>query len=111
MIPKHVQIGPISYAVNMTQEAIGKARKECGETEMMGGIKYSQQDIVIDPDIAPDQKADTLLHEVLHGIVSNCGLKDKPLGEEDCLGALSFALLDVLRRNPELVSYLVGEVQ
>lgn len=51
---------------------------------------------------------DTMLHEVLHTCTRMVGL-DEELGDktEEQVVARLTALLDVLRRNPKLVSFLV----
>jgi hypothetical protein len=48
----------------------------------------------------------TLLHEVVHAIFKIAGLPNEK--EEDTVTRLSPLLLDTLRRNPDLVAYLLG---
>ena len=61
------------------------------------------------PDQGADQKADTLLHEVLHAIWEQTPLRSRESDEqEEVVVALAAPLLDTLRRNPRLVEYLIG---
>lgn len=57
------------------------------------------------------QQRDTLLHELLHGLWSEMGLSEevKDEHEETIVRRLGTALLYVLRANPELMDYLLGE--
>lgn len=57
-----------------------------------------------------DQYRDTLLHEVLHAIISAYGVPmGGPDSEEAILKTLTPALLDVLCDNPELITALTGK--
>lgn len=58
--------------------------------------------IEVRADQADGSKRDTVLHEVLHAIHSLLGMEV----EESLVHALTPVLLDVLRANPELVSFL-----
>ena len=70
--------------------------------------------ITIKPGLHPDQEADTLLHELIHALTGSTGLTASGAVLEDSdtaeivTAALAPALLDMLRRNPDLVTYLAG---
>lgn len=56
--------------------------------------------------LSDDAERDTLLHEVLHVVM---GLNELP-DEEKTVVLLATHLLDTLRRNPHLVTYLMEGV-
>lgn len=77
---------------------------------MHGLFRSRPQQILIRPGMAVDHEVVTVMHELLHAVTEMCGL-DHRLGvseEEDVVTTLAPALVDVLRRNPELVAYLMG---
>lgn len=95
-MPSVIQIGPYRFAV------------ELNETADSGQFLHESQKILIGPENGPDARADTLLHEVLHGHFVLLGLREdisKKL-EEKIVLALAPLLLDTLRKNPKLVAYL-----
>lgn len=60
---------------------------------------------------SPDQMRDTMLHEVLHAVV-RLTYSEKAYAKEDpeqAVGTIATHLLDTLRRNPELVAYLLDD--
>lgn len=96
-LPKTVQIGP--YTVNV----------EVVETADNGQFLLEDQRILISPAQKHDSTADTLLHEVLHGLFVTAGLRKHVVSEkveEQLISALTPQLLDTLRRNPKLVTFL-----
>lgn len=62
------------------------------------------------PTSPPAAVAETLLHEILHCVTESAGINAE-LGEaeeEKLVRRVAPLLLDVLRRNPDLVAYLTG---
>lgn len=74
----------------------------------VGTIRLTPQRITIAGSMGPDQARDTLLHEVLHGLLRIVNLIPDDKEEERVVVALAPLLLDALRRNPGLVEYLVA---
>lgn len=110
-LPKTVTIGPFKCSVVCTEYAIEKASLEEG-VELDGQWQPRSQVIVIRPGMAADQEAETLVHEVLHGLMEMIGAElEVPLeiDREGLVTKLSPVLLDTLRRNPQMVRYLVGQ--
>jgi len=101
--PSSVQVGPYKYRVIVSKMAIIKANADAKDSRV-GESDHSKQIITIDPKLGPDQLVETLLHEVLHAVNQVGG---RFLDEDDVL-RLSPLLLDTLRRNPELVEYLLN---
>jgi len=76
------------------------------DLEAVGTILLTTQSIVVARDLAGDQERDTVLHEVLHGLVRIVGLVKDDDEEERIVATLAPILLDALRANPALVRYL-----
>lgn len=70
-----------------------------------GLIEYMPLKISIGAGMAADEARESLLHEVIHGIAYQGGLKVK----EKTVRQLSIGLYEVLKNNPKLVSYLLEE--
>jgi hypothetical protein len=51
----------------------------------------------------------TLLHELLHAIWYAAGRRGEKLAEEEAIRTLSPLLLDVLKANPDVLAFLVGD--
>lgn len=105
MLPKTVQIGAIVYEVKTDKATINQAAVD-GSTAFYGHIRSGQADILIDPEQAIHHQRMTLLHEVLHGCFYVTMLDKK--WEERAVRLLAGPLLDTLRRNPDLVAYLLA---
>lgn len=108
--PATVQIGPRRYDVLLDLEELHRIEHDEGD-DLYGQSDHGKLRIIVDPTLPFDQLADTLLHEVLHGLTELTGIIDD-LGhkrEERMVRRLTPALLDLLRRNPELVEYLTAE--
>lgn len=95
--PKRVQVGPIAYTL----------RQDDLITDV-GQTHPDRQLILLRTNQAPDYLADTVLHEVLHACLAHTPLELSEETEEHVCLVLAPALLDVMRRNPELVAFLLG---
>lgn len=109
-IPQYVQVGPIRYKVDCTDAAVFKIRAEHQNRALLGEADHTQQVITVCPQQGGDQIRDTLLHETLHAVwfVSGIGTSTE-LSEELVVSMMCSLLLDTIRRNPELMGYLVQE--
>lgn len=108
-LPDHVLVGPYRYELAADKAQINQ-RSVDGSMFLRGETDYHALLIVVDPDLAPTKLAETILHEVLHTVTSMCGVIDD-IGskeEERYVARLAPALLDVLRRNPDLVAFLTS---
>jgi hypothetical protein len=109
-LPSVIRVGPRRYKVTSDRTRMGRlSRTE--RADLQGFTDHRALTIDIDPNQAPDEKADTLLHEVIHTVTNLTGLNGDwdAETEERVVNRLSPALLDVLRRNPTLVTYLLEE--
>ena len=105
-LPTHIQVGPMRYSLVVNQAAINEIAPG-----IFGRTRNKEQSIVLAEGQGPDQEADTVLHETLHACFMTAGITDSKAGtlEEEIINALSPLLLDTLRRNPDLVAYLLAK--
>jgi hypothetical protein len=94
--PEPIQIGPILYAVVMDDDLnrVGSG--------LMGQLDTARETIRLSPQQGTYQLRETLWHEVIHGILLALGIRHT----EQMTIALSMLSLDVLQRNPALVTFL-----
>lgn len=102
--PSKIRIGHADYRVQLVKELDG------GET--MGHFLRDDGVIKMVP-TAPVADANTLLHEVLHGAFGESGLDHGALAkhEERIVAALTNQLLQIIRDNPRLISYIAKAVK
>lgn len=105
-LPNEVVIGPLVFRVTDDELEHRRADATDGD-DTFGRIQYGKGFIILDHEQAPSHKRLSLLHECLHGCwhLSDAGHMD----DEDAIRRLSAPLLDMLRRNPDLVAYLLTE--
>lgn len=96
-LPRLIRVGPLDLEVRLD-------RHLAEHTQTDGRCWVSRQEIVLNPANGPDYQAVVLMHEVLHALWATTGLTERVEGElaEQVISALSPALVDTLRRNPEL---------
>lgn len=99
MRPTHIQIGLYRYPILVDNERLEREN-------LYGQIKYAEQEIYVRDDCSPERQAAILLHEVLHGILEHAGLHQGKRIEEVVTVAAP-GIVDVFRRNPDLVRFLV----
>jgi hypothetical protein len=106
-LPASVQIGARRYSISQDADAVRATEHRIQSSGIYGAIDHRDLSIVLAPDQAEGQLRDTLLHEVLHGVmaITGGGVDD----EEELVLRITPTLLDTLRRNPELVTYLMDE--
>lgn len=103
-LPDTVTIGPIDYTI--TDDTVTHAMRVVSSScDPWGEIDYGAGLIVLRPGQSPAHQRLVLVHEILHGCyhVTTRDHED----DEAAVLALAGPLLDVLRRNPALVAFLV----
>ena len=103
--PKTVRIGSSDFDIVTVKEidggnSIGMFYRDAKRIEM---VKQS-----------PDIDANTLLHEVMHGLMGESGLDQTPWGrknEEQIVTALTNQLMQLFLNNPNLPKYLAWAVK
>lgn len=110
-IPARLRVGTVTYELDCSGGRITRAARMAHNAR---GITVSMHGVMsIDTDMPADQQRQTLLHEVLHAVFDNgiatllCDGKDDL--DELIVQMLTEPLLAVLRDNPDLLVFLLGD--
>lgn len=109
-IPTEIEVTPYVFKVVVSDDAINKHAYETSAISW-GMMQPDSQTITVRADLTPAHARTNLIHEIFHAIwwaQGIAGLAGKDSNEEDFIGMLDGPWLDVLRRNPDLVEFLVG---
>ena len=98
-LPSIIKVGYQDYTT-ILDTAEGIRRRHSGETD------FDKFTITVSAHVSKVELADTLIHEVLHAIFHSQGLNTPD--EENLVTNLAHGLVDVFRRNPGLVFYLLS---
>lgn len=95
-----LEVGPYTYTVENDGDS---------EYEWYGDVNHLKQRIRLKTQQADDSAKDTLLHEVLHIIMDQSpALRDYPKQQAEEIVGMSSLLLDTLRRNPDVVMWMLN---
>ena len=103
--PSRVTVGPFVVRIIGGDPAVGML--DAGDA---GCYDHLRGTIAVRDGLAPLPEREVVVHETLHVATEVAGLRDE-LGdekEEAVVRRLAPVVLDILRRNPRLVEYLVG---
>lgn len=109
-LPKRIKIHGVEFDVKTDEEARA-VFLEWDQADSLGFFVAKKHMIAISPDQPDLAKGDTSLHELLHAIWWQVGIRtivDDDELEEKIVSLLSGPLFDTLRRNPEYVEYLMS---
>lgn len=108
--PEEAEIGHVRVTISREKGLSASAG-------VVGAYGSDKQTVLIDDDLGPDQERETLLHELLHGVMKQCGLgalfeeweksMDTKEIEEKVVNLLSPRLLELLRDNAPVVKFLL----
>lgn len=90
--PEYIQIGPVRFQV-VTHKNLCDTD---GSTRLDGHIVYSLSQIRLDDDLGPQARRQVTWHEIIHGILTQAGVKKH---DEAMIEALTYGLMNVLRDN------------
>jgi len=91
-----IKIGPITYRiVNVTD-----LKSPDGEVELMGHIRYADNEIAVEEKMNPARKAQVILHEALHAVFE----QHESEHDDEMIDRLSFALLDFIAENADFLN-------
>ena len=96
-----VKIDSVVYDIVVTDKTIVVDGREC-----KGSIDYNKNIIKIADFLGEGQSKVTLMHEIVHGMAFERGIKFDGTGEETIVDELGKAMLQVMRDNPILVKYI-----
>ena len=105
-LPTPVQIGALSYNIVRQAKILSTNGSDASGNaephEVWGQIQYAETQIVLDQAVSVQYERVLLWHELLHGVLFNAGHEQV---SEDLIDALAAGIVDMLRRNPHLVTY------
>lgn len=102
-LPAHILVGPAVFTVSTDEVDLLRAANEM-HFDLLGHCDPRRSRITINPEQSSHRMRATLLHECLHAVFEQLGLAGDD--EEATVARLAPALLDLLRRNPDLVTFL-----
>lgn len=109
-IPSTVEVGPLTFEISTDAAALERWKAK-DLVDLGGRYDEATLTITVDGTYAPGFVRETLWHEILHAVFGVTGI-DYEQGTdatERLVRRLSPALLELLRRNPELVGYLTAD--
>lgn len=101
MIDMKVKIGNLIYTVKPLPPV---APREIGNRGM---IYYKEQEILLDEELSHEALRVCLLHEIVHGILSESGLVFEERKEDKIVRVISNGIFQVLSENPKLASFVL----
>jgi hypothetical protein len=101
-----VKVGPIRFDVSLVKKLNAVNDAGTGMEWLNGRVLWQESLIEIEEGLNEDVRRAALLHEVLHAVLEQAGITEHP---ETSVVALGYGLLQLLRANPELVAYFVGQ--
>lgn len=94
----------VLYQVN---KLIPVESRDADKREIQGQYHAKEQEIDYDQSLRPDEKANTILHEVLHALVYTMSIKFKDHDqEESVVNSMSNGIITVLKDNPDFLGWL-----
>jgi hypothetical protein len=110
-----LKVGHMRYAIYVNDRMIADAGAKMGG-ELWGATLPHEAKIILQEGMSPQQFADTLLHEALHGVFNVSGLQydlaqGHPLDEEAIIRRLVPALLETLRDNPKFTEIIATPLE
>lgn len=97
-IPDKVRIGSMDYKIEQTEDVIVLNGQEC-----TGIIEYDKHLIRLNSNIQDKQGIEqTLLHEIVHGIIDDRKIELVPEHMEQIVDDISCGLHQVIRDNPDI---------
>lgn len=105
-LPDHVNLGSHRISIDATEATARLLRDE----DSRGDSRFDQLLVRLDADRPHTAATETLLHELLHCCWNASALRALEVDEaqELVVTALAPPLLEILRRNPDLVTYLTA---
>lgn len=97
-IPSKIRIGSVDYDVKLTDEVLVLNSQQC-----KGTIDFEFNEIKISNSVQDIQNQEqTLLHELIHGMVHDRKIDFKNMDEESIVDGLALELHQVIRDNPNM---------
>lgn len=103
-MPSKIKIGPFVYTLEEDKGPLIVDGRTCS-----GMIDYEDLDIKILPDRALNNRQQTVLHEVFHGIHSYRCFDPAKCEKEVIVDEFAHGMLMVIKQNPDLIKWLMRD--
>jgi hypothetical protein len=109
-LPTSIDIGPFRYTITIDELTRQRAQETDG-CKVLGQTDHDKLEMILDASQPIGLLRETLLHETLHLVTEISGVRYDQGGdkEERLIRRLSPILLEVMRRNPDVVAYLMAD--
>jgi Zn-dependent peptidase ImmA (M78 family) len=74
-----------------------------------GYLNLDKEEIFLEKKLTPTMTSVVLMHEILHAILYRGGVVDQDEKIETMIEILSYGIIEVLKKNPKFVSYILKE--
>ncbi len=107
--PESVWVGPHLVDIRWDVGELSRHAIEADMPQVLGLSDATGLFVVMDERLTEQKARDTLLHEILHLIMSQVSFRNVEMpSEEFIVDVVSTHLITLFRTNPDLVAYLVG---
>lgn len=109
-LPTFIDIGPFRYTITI-DELTRQRAQETDRSKVLGQTDHDKLEMILDASQPASLLRETLLHETLHLVTEMSGLRYDSGSDKDerLVRRMSPLLLEVLRRNPDIVAYLMDD--
>ena len=111
-VPQHFSFGCYCFSVKQVPEQELRTAMEIeGADEVFGAINNNEQLILLNEDMSPQTKRETLLHEITHAIVFNNSIGTVAAADdmENIVDRVAAGVYEVIKRNPDIVKRVMEE--
>lgn len=108
-LPRFIDLGPYHYKI-ICDELTRLRTQEKILTAVLGHTDHDKLEIIINNNQPPSLSRETLFHESLHVVTEITGLRYSwgATKSERFIRRLSPMMLELMRRNPDVVAYLMS---
>lgn len=109
-MPTTFELGPFTYTISTDPAELTAWQAKDGQPDLAGRYDEATLSITLDGTHVVGYQREVLLHETLHAVFAVTGLEHDhdEMAEEKLIRRLCPTLLELLRRNPGLVAWLVA---
>lgn len=94
LVEEGLSIGPFEFSI-----------QESGGLSNFGEVSWAMVQITLRENLAPQAKAQCLLHEIVHILLEQSG-RAKLSKDEELVDSFAYGLYQAIRDNPTLIAYL-----
>lgn len=108
--PRRVKIGEKNYKVVSRKYKSWNGNSK-GKGKTWAQINYNQQLVELNVNQSPIELLDSLIHETLHGIIREYGIKVDGRKEEGWVIRIANGITDTYKNNPNLLRWIIATLE